>query len=80
MGHKESSPKRKTHSSECLQKETRESIHEQLDSTPKSSTTKGSKFTQEEYTSGNNQTQGWILPNRNKKNCTKNKPNQELVL
>jgi hypothetical protein len=27
MGHNESSPKRKTHSSECLQKETRASIH-----------------------------------------------------
>jgi hypothetical protein len=27
MGNKESIPKRKTHSSECLQKETSESIH-----------------------------------------------------
>jgi hypothetical protein len=36
MGHNESNLKRKTHSSECLQKETRESIHYQLDSTPKS--------------------------------------------
>jgi hypothetical protein len=35
-------------SSECLQKETRESIHWQLDSIPKSSRTKGSKYTQEE--------------------------------
>jgi hypothetical protein len=48
MGHNESSPKRKTHSPECLQKETRESIHSPPDSTPKSSRTKGSKFTQEE--------------------------------
>ena len=34
MGHNES-PKRKTHSSECLQKETREGIHYQLNSTLK---------------------------------------------
>jgi hypothetical protein len=27
MGHNESNPKRKTHSSECLQKETRETTH-----------------------------------------------------
>jgi hypothetical protein len=38
-------PKRKTHSSECIQKETGESTHQQLDSIPKSSRTKGSKFT-----------------------------------
>ena len=31
-------------------------------------------------TAGNNQTQGWNQPNRNKKNYTKNQPNQELVL
>jgi hypothetical protein len=35
MGHNESSTKKKTHSPECLQKDTRESIHKQLDSTPK---------------------------------------------
>jgi hypothetical protein len=40
MGHNESSPKRKTHSFECLQKETGENTQEQLDSTPKSSRTK----------------------------------------
>jgi hypothetical protein len=34
IGHNESSPKRKIHSSECCQKETRESINEQFDSTP----------------------------------------------
>ena len=51
----ESSPKKKTHSSEWLQKETAESIHQQLDNTPKSSTTKRSKFTQEEQMAGNNQ-------------------------
>jgi hypothetical protein len=33
---------------ECLQKETRESTHKQLDNTSKSSRTKGRKFTQEE--------------------------------
>ena len=48
MGHNESICKSKTHSSECLQKETRESTHYQLDNTPKSSRTKGSKFTQED--------------------------------
>jgi hypothetical protein len=45
-------------SSECLQKETGESIHYLLDSTPERSRTKGSKHTQEEYMAGNNQTQG----------------------
>jgi hypothetical protein len=34
MGHNENSPKRKPHSFECPQKETRESIHLQFDSTP----------------------------------------------
>ena len=56
MIHNESSPNRKTGSSECLQKEFGESTHEQLDSTPKSSRTKGNKFTQEEKMAGNNQT------------------------
>jgi len=37
MGHNESSTKRKTYSSQCLQKETGESICLQLDRTPKSS-------------------------------------------
>jgi len=36
MGHNKSSANRKTHSSECLQKETGESICHQLDGTPKS--------------------------------------------
>jgi hypothetical protein len=45
---KKKSHKQKTLSSECLQKETRENINRQLDSTPKSSRTKESKFTQEE--------------------------------
>jgi hypothetical protein len=49
---------KKTHSSEWNQKETRDSTHQQLDSTPKISRTKGSKFTQEESMAGNNQTQG----------------------
>jgi hypothetical protein len=40
MGHNEITPKRKTHSSEWLQKETGESIHYQLNSTPKSSRNK----------------------------------------
>jgi hypothetical protein len=48
MGHNESSAKRKTHSTECLQKETGESIYYQLKSTPESSRTKRTKFTQEE--------------------------------
>ena len=33
MGHNESSPRRKPHSSRCCPKETKESIHKQLDST-----------------------------------------------
>jgi hypothetical protein len=41
MGHNESSPKKKTHSSEYQQKETRESIEQQLDSTLKSCRTEG---------------------------------------
>jgi len=40
MGHNESRAKRKTHSSECFDKETRENIHYYLDSIPKSSRTK----------------------------------------
>jgi len=48
VGHNESCAKRKTHSSECLQKETGESMYQQLDSIPKSSRTKRSKYTQEE--------------------------------
>jgi len=40
MGHNESSAKRKTHSSEGLQKEIEESIHQHLDSMPESSRTK----------------------------------------
>jgi hypothetical protein len=47
MGHNESISKKQTHSPKCLQKETRESTHYQLDNTPESSRTKGSKFTQE---------------------------------
>jgi hypothetical protein len=48
MEHNESSAKRKTHSSKCLQKETGQRIHQQLDSIPESSRIKRSKFTQEE--------------------------------
>ena len=66
-------------SSECLQEETRESTHKQLDNTPKSSRTKGSKFTQEEQMAGINQTQGQNQPSGNKKNYSKNQPNEELV-
>jgi hypothetical protein len=57
MGHNESI-KRKTHSSERVQKETGEIIHYQFNSTPESSRTKRSKYTQKELTSGNNKTQG----------------------
>ena len=45
---------------------------------PKSSRTKGSKFTQEEQ-AGNNQTQGQNQPSGNK-NYSKNQPIEELVL
>jgi hypothetical protein len=58
MGHNECNGKRKTHSSKCLQKETEESLHQQLDSTPESSRTKRSKYTQEEHIAGMNLTQG----------------------
>ena len=44
--------------SECLQKETRESIHYQLNSTPENSRTKRSKYTKEKEMEGNKQTQG----------------------
>jgi hypothetical protein len=44
MVNNESSPKRKSHSSECRKKETRENIHKKLDSTLKISRTKGSKL------------------------------------
>jgi hypothetical protein len=37
MRHNVNISKRETHSYECLQKETRESTHKQLDNTPKSS-------------------------------------------
>ena len=80
MGQNESSAKRKTHSAKCLQKENRESLHYQLDNTPESCRTKGSKYTQEEWMEGNNQTQSLSQPNRNKKNHTKNQQNQQLVL
>jgi hypothetical protein len=60
MEHNESIPKRKAHSSECYQRDTRRSIHCQLDSTPKSSRTKGSKLTQEELMTGNNHSRAVI--------------------
>jgi uncharacterized alpha-E superfamily protein len=80
MGHNESSSKMKTHCSECLEKDSEESIYKQLDSTPKNFRIKRSKFTQEKWMTGNNQTQGSNQPNRNKKNYTKSHPNQEVVL
>ena len=74
MGYNEIGPQRKTHRSEYHQKETRESIHQQLDSIPRSSRTKGSKFTQkEQITKGQNQ------PSGNKRNYKKNQANQELL-
>jgi hypothetical protein len=42
--------------------------------------TRGSKLTKEEWTAGNNQTQGQNEPSGNKKNYLKNQTNQELVL
>ena len=79
MGNNESISKRKIHSSECLQKETRESTPKQLDNTPKCSRKKGRKFTQG-VDCRNNQTQGQNQPSGNKKNYSKNQPNEELVL
>jgi hypothetical protein len=46
MRYNEGSPKSKIHSPECLQKETRESIHYQFESTLRTYRMKGSKFTQ----------------------------------
>ena len=57
MGHKESSAKRKTNSSEDFPKETGGSIHQQFNSTPESSQTKINKHTKEEQADGNNKTQ-----------------------
>ena len=48
MGYDENSAKKKTHRSECLQKETGENIHYDLNSTPEISRTKRNKYTQEE--------------------------------
>ena len=48
----------KTHIPEHFQKETGESIHQQLDSTAKISRTKGSRHTQEELTVKINQNYG----------------------
>jgi hypothetical protein len=63
MGHNERRAKRKTHSSECLLRETGENIQKKFNSTPESSKTKiypskKSKYTQEESMTGSNQTQG----------------------
>ena len=55
MRQNESSGKRKTHTSKCLQKEAGENLQQQLHSTPESSRTKRSKYTQEEKITGNNQ-------------------------
>jgi hypothetical protein len=55
MGQDESSVKRKIHSTKCPGKETRVSLHKELDSPPESSRTKGSKYTLEEKKAGNNQ-------------------------
>ena len=77
MGQNESISKRETHSSECLQEETGESIHYQPNSTPESSTTKIRKYTQEEQE---------IIKLRAEinqvetKRTIENQPNQELVL
>jgi hypothetical protein len=91
MEYNESSTKRKTHISECFQKETGESIYKQLDSPTKSSRKK-------EANSPKRSTQQEIIKlraevnqvetkkktnkqtNKQTKNYTKNQPNQELVL
>jgi uncharacterized alpha-E superfamily protein len=53
MRNNESRADRKIHSSECLQRETGESIFKQLNSIPKSSRTKRSKYAQDEWMAGN---------------------------
>jgi hypothetical protein len=80
LGYNEISPKRKTHSSECFQKETGESIPLWLNSTSETTRTKRRKFSHEELTAGSNQNQGRNQPSGNKKNYTKNQPKQQLVL
>ena len=39
---------------------------------------KEKNFTQEEWSAGNNQTQGWNQQSKTKKNYSKNQPNQVL--
>jgi hypothetical protein len=48
MGHMKAISKRKTHSSECLQKEIKRSHTSSLTTHPKALEKKGSKFTEEE--------------------------------
>jgi hypothetical protein len=52
MGHNESSAKKKIYNTKCSGKEIVEILHKQLNSKLENSTTKRSKFTQEEYTAG----------------------------
>jgi hypothetical protein len=73
MGHNESSAMRKTLSSskKKLEKAYTSSLTAHL---------KASLLPFVLEMAGNSQTQGWNQPSRNKKNYTKNQPNQELVL
>lgn len=71
MEHNKSRAKRKTHTSECLQKVTGESIHQCHEITPKSSTTRN-KYTKEQQTAGKNRTRSYNQPRGNKKNYTMN--------
>ena len=71
MGHIESISKRKTHSSECLQKETRESnLTAHLKALEQKEANSPKRSRQQEI----------VKPSGNKKNYSKNQPNKELVL
>jgi hypothetical protein len=61
-------------------KETRESIHEQLDSTPESSRTNEANTPKRSSQQEIIKLRAKNQPSRNKKKYTKNQPNQELLL
>jgi hypothetical protein len=80
MGHSESSAKKRTHSSKCLQNETGESIHQQLNSTLESSRTKEANSSKRSRWREIIKLRAEINQVETKKNYSKKQPNQELVL
>jgi hypothetical protein len=75
MGHNESSPKRKSYSSEFLQKKLERAYTISLIAHLNDVEHKANSPMK-----GNEQNQGCNQPNGNKKNYTKNQPNQKLIL